>query len=146
MNILDMIKRDHKTVSFLFNRLAESPDLAAKKKSELFEVLKEELEVHSDLEESVFYPAIKEEAPDLIGEALKEHAVVADLLRELEAEPVNSPQWEDKLHDLAKQVEHHVQEEESEFFTRAREYMDVQELDELGKTAQRHREELFALK
>jgi hemerythrin superfamily protein len=146
MSILDMIERDHKTVSFLFTRLSETNNRAAKKRAELFEVLKEELEIHTHMEEAVFYPALKEDATELIQESLSQHAIVEDLLRELEVQPKNSTEWMYKLAELRINVEHHIQEEEQVIFQLARKIMDENELDQLGKAAQVDRAELFALK
>jgi hemerythrin superfamily protein len=146
MSILDMIKKDHKTVSFLFTRLSETSNRAARKRSELFDVLKEELEIHTHMEEAVFYPALKDEAADLIQESLKEHSIVEDLLRQLEVQPKNSTKWMYKLAELRINVQHHIHEEEQEIFPLAREIMDENELEKLGRTAQKDRAELFALK
>lgn len=146
MSILDIIEKDHKTVSFLFSRLCETNNRAAKKRSELFDVLKEELEIHTHMEEAVFYPALKEDAADLIQESLKEHSIVEDLLRELEVQPKNSMEWMYKLAELRINVEHHIHEEEEEIFQLARKILDENELDQLGRAAQVDRAELFALK
>jgi hemerythrin superfamily protein len=146
MSILDIIKKDHKTVSFLFTRLSETNNRAAKKRSELFDVLKEELEIHTHMEEAVFYPALKEDAADLIQESLREHSIVEDLLRELEIRPKNTSEWMYKLAELRINVEHHINEEEQEIFQLARKILDENELDQLGKAAQVDRAELFALK
>jgi hemerythrin superfamily protein len=146
MSILDIIEKDHKTVSFLFRRLSETDNRAAKKRSELFDVLKEELEIHTHMEEAVFYPALKNDAADFVEESLKEHSKVEDLLRELEVQPKNSTEWMYKLAELKINVEHHIHEEEQQMFQLARKIMDENELDQLGRAAQVDRAELFALK
>ncbi|MCI0606571.1 hemerythrin domain-containing protein [bacterium] len=112
----------------------------------MFDVLKDELEIHTHMEEAVFYPALKDDAADLIQESLKEHSIVEDLLRELEVQPKNSTEWMYKLAELRIKVEHHIHEEEQEVFPLARRVMDENELDGLGRAAQLDRSELFALK
>jgi len=96
--------------------------------------LKAELDVHAQIEETIFYPALKEadETHDIILEGYEEHKVVKTLLAELDALPKDQEEWGAKLKVLQENVEHHVEEEEGEMFTNARKVLSKDQAEELG--------------
>ncbi len=53
MNAIELLKQDHNKVSLLFQKVKGSEDSEHR---ELFEKIKEELEVHTHIEETIFYP------------------------------------------------------------------------------------------
>jgi hemerythrin superfamily protein len=134
MNAFQLLKEDHQKVSGIFQQLEPTTERAEKTRTELFARLKEELDVHAQIEEAVFYPAIKQaaETREIVLEGFEEHHVIKMLLKELEAMPVDTEEWAAKLKVLQENVEHHVEEEEGEMFQKARQVLDEDEINRLG--------------
>ncbi|HZG53587.1 MAG TPA: hemerythrin domain-containing protein [Pyrinomonadaceae bacterium] len=132
MDAFELLKNDHAKVSALFERIEPATD--ATTRQQLFTQLKQELDVHAHIEETILYPALKQaaETRDITEEAYEEHQEVKDLLAELEATPADSEEWSDMLLELRENVEHHVEEEEGEMFTKAREVLSAQQINEIG--------------
>src|ERR1044072_1843100 len=84
MNVFELLKEDHKKVSQIFEKLEPTTEQAVKTRSELFAKLKNELEIHTRIEEEIFYPVLKEAAETraITLEAYEEHEVVKELLKE----------------------------------------------------------------
>ncbi len=59
MNAFELLKHDHKTVAGIFEKLEPTTERAVKTRHELFAQLKEELEIHAHIEETIFYPVLK---------------------------------------------------------------------------------------
>jgi hypothetical protein len=134
MNAFQLLKEDHKKVSAIFQQLEPTTERAVKTRSELFEELKRNLEIHAHIEETIFYPSIKREAEtrEIVLEGFEEHHVIKVLLQELEGMPVDTEQWAAKLKVLQENVEHHVEEEEGEMFQKARDVLSEGQIDQLG--------------
>ncbi|HVO95460.1 MAG TPA: hemerythrin domain-containing protein [Terriglobales bacterium] len=133
MDALELLKSDHKTVKDLFKKIEGSKD--AKQQKELFEEIKTELETHTHIEETVFYPAVgeKEELKDMVLESVEEHKQVKTLLREMENLTADSEKFEPKLKVLIENVEHHAEEEEEgKMFPKIRKLMNAKTLERLG--------------
>src|SRR6476619_7517121 len=121
MDALELLKTDHKNVKELFKKAEASKK--PKQQKQLFEQIKAELETHTHIEETVFYPAIakKEDLKDMVAESLEEHKQVKTLLREMESLTSDSEKFEPKLKVLMENVEHHaVEEEEGKMFPKIR--------------------------
>jgi iron-sulfur cluster repair protein YtfE (RIC family) len=134
MNAFELLKQDHKKVSGIFENLEPTTERGVKTREELFAQLKQELDIHARIEEEIFYPAIKEakETRDITLEAYEEHNVVKQLLAEMDELPKSDETWGAKLKVLKENVEHHVEEEETEMFPSAREVLSKEQIEELG--------------
>ena len=143
MDAITLLKADHEKVSGIFEKLEETTERAEKTREELFTKLKQELDVHSHIEETIFYPVLKksEETRDITMEGIQEHHVVKVLLRELDAMGVTSETWTAKLKVLKENVEHHVEEEEEDMFKKAREVLSKEQLEELGALMEREKQQ-----
>jgi hemerythrin-like domain-containing protein len=132
MDAFELLKNDHAKVSSLFDRIEPATD--ATTRQQLFAQLKQELDIHSHIEETILYPALKTaaETRDITEEAYEEHQEVKDLLAELEATPADSDDWGDLITELRENVEHHVEEEENEMFPKARTVLSEQQITEIG--------------
>lgn len=130
-----LLKKDHETVAGIFKKLEPTTERAVKTREDLFADLKAELDVHAHIEEVILYPALKKiaETRDITFEGLQEHHVIKLLLRELDAMKVDSEEWTAKLKVLKENVEHHVEEEESDMFKHAREELSKEEIEKLGE-------------
>src|SRR5215216_3496826 len=132
MDPFELLKTDHRKVEQLFTELESA---SGKGKLQVFEQIKTELELHTHIEEKIFYPALEEpeETHDLALEAYEEHAVVKDLLKQLGRAKTADDEWEAQAKVLQENVEHHVQEEENELFEKAESALGEEELEELGE-------------
>ena len=137
MNAFDLLMMDHQKVSGLFDRLEMNDGGVAGSREQLFQQLRNELNVHAHVEETIFYPALKEHAEtrDIATHAYSEHNEVKQMLDELQAGLGGNDDgaWGMKLTKLRQSVEHHVREEEGEMFTRARAALDEEQLAQLGR-------------
>jgi hemerythrin superfamily protein len=133
MDALELLKQDHDKVRELFREVEEAED--PKKRKQLFDQIDTELEVHTHIEETVFYPAMEQhdELKDMVAEAREEHEEVKTLLEELEELGPDDEEFDSKLHLLIESVEHHAEEEEEEMFPKVRESCDERTLTQLGK-------------
>jgi hemerythrin-like domain-containing protein len=102
------------------------------------------LTVHAQMEEALFYPALrragKQKERDSVLEAAEEHGVVKDLIAKIQALPPRDETLKAKLTVLKESVEHHVREEESEIFAEARSVLGRERLAELGAEMLRFKE------
>jgi len=147
MDAITLLKTDHEKVSGIFEKLEETTERAEKTREELFTKLKQELDVHAHIEETIFYPVLKksEETRDITMEGIQEHHVVKVLLGELDAMGVGSETWTAKLKVLKENVEHHVEEEEGDMFKKAREVLSKEQLEELGALMEQEKQQQKAL-
>src|SRR5215216_6470891 len=132
MDPFELLKADHRKVEQLFTELESA---TGKKKLDVFAQIRMELELHAQIEEKIFYPALEEpkETHELALEAYEEHAVVKDLLKQLGRARSADEEWEAQAKVLQENVEHHVQEEENELFEKAESALEEEELEQLGE-------------
>jgi hemerythrin-like domain-containing protein len=146
MDIFAALKKDHAKVKGLFEELEATTERGVKKREELFEKINEELTLHTELEEKLFYPRLRgeKETHELTVEALEEHGLVKRLLKELEAAPKGTEEWAAKAKVMMENVRHHIKEEESQLFKQAREVIGSQEAKELAERAEEFKSEVNA--
>lgn len=122
------LQKDHRRVEQLMERALSDPTA--------FEELRNELTVHAQLEEEIFYPAVREamaaDERDMIDDALADHADVKQMLSELAALSGSEEEYRAALEELQDSVTQHVEEEEDEMFAMARSVMDAAALADLG--------------
>ena len=132
MDPFELLKKDHEAVAELFKRIDSA---SGKAKLGVFKQIKSELDLHTHIEEAIFYPALEKanETRALTLEAYEEHKVVKDLLGELDAAKGVTDEWVAKLTVLKENVEHHVDEEENELFDKASDVLTGEEAESLGE-------------
>ena len=134
MNALELLKEDHDKVDRLFQKVKATPDADHR---DLFEQIAAELDVHTHIEETLFYPKLKEEGDDelkdIVLEGIEEHRQAKMFLKELASLTEDSEKFEPKLKVLMEDIEHHVQEEEGEMFPMIQEQFDEYALQMLGE-------------
>jgi hemerythrin superfamily protein len=150
MNAIELLKADHEKVRGLFEELTNTTSRAEKTRVQLLEKIRLELDVHTTIEEEIFYPAFREAAEnsedkEMIFEALEEHRAAGELVMPdlLETE-VGTEQFGGRAKVLKDLVEHHAEEEEKEMFKRARALFDRDQLAELGERMAARKQELMA--
>ncbi len=141
MNALDILKKDHDKVKELFSEY-DTLSGDGPKRSEVARTALRELELHSRVEEDVFYPAMRartgRDGKDLVKNSLNEHHEMDDLIRELKNIDPSDPDFDDKFQELMENAEEHFEEEEMEMFPKAQ--ILGKELDRLGTEIQEEKE------
>lgn len=137
-----LLKADHELVSELFDEYEVSRSSAKKKK--IVSQICDELTMHAQVEEEIFYPAVKRALKDheLIPEAQVEHATLKDLIAQVEGKEPDGEMFDAKIKVMREYVKHHVKEEQNEIFPKAK----STDLDmmELGAKLSERKEELRA--
>ena len=143
MDAITLLKRDHDKVKSILSELEPTTERATKTRTELFAKLKMELTVHEIIEEEIFYPTLKQhpKAKEIVLEGYEEHGVVDTIMGELEALSVDDETWGPKCKVMIENIEHHIEEEEGEMFSKARQVLDNTELEELGKAMEARKAE-----
>jgi hemerythrin-like domain-containing protein len=133
MNAIELLKEDHDKVDKLFQQVKATEE---SEHSAIFEKINKELEVHTHIEETIFYPRMLEEGDEelqsIVKEGIEEHRQAKMFLRELSALAEDSEKFEPKLKVLMEDIEHHVQEEEGDMFKMIEKQFDAAVLKELG--------------
>jgi len=142
MNALELLKKDHDRVKELFAQY----DADTGRRQEIAENVFRELELHSRVEEDIFYPAVRKhsdkQGKELVKESLEEHRQVEDLIGELRAMDPGDPDFDDRFEELMDNVEHHIEEEETELFPKAKAL--GEELDQLAQQMEQEKETVRA--
>lgn len=115
-----LLRADHKLVSDLFAEYEKARSV--NKKKQLVAQICTELTVHAQVEEEIFYPAVKLALKDkeLVPEATVEHATLKDLIAQVEGIEPDGEMYDAKIKVLAEYVKHHVKEEQNEMFPQAK--------------------------
>jgi hemerythrin-like domain-containing protein len=102
------------------------------------------LTVHAEIEEEIFYPAMRDSVDDelTLDEAEVEHASAKELIEQLEGMDPGDALYDAKVIVLGEYVDHHVQEEENEIFPQA-EKSGI-DLDDLGAELASRKRELMS--
>ncbi|WP_339450356.1 hemerythrin domain-containing protein [Pseudomonas sp. EA_5y_Pfl2_R50] len=138
MNAIDLLKADHEKVKGILSQLSESTDRALKKRVDLLDKLEMEITIHTQLEEQILYPAFKEaggkEQDEMYYEAKEEHRTVDSLvLPDLKGTDPSTPEFAGRVKVVKELLEHHIEEEETEMFPKAKKLLGKAKLDELGE-------------
>ncbi len=142
-SITDMIRFDHSHVLVTFHQYTSTSRPSVKKA--LAETICDALEIHATLEEEIFYPAFRSvDASDpVILKAEPEHMEMKRLIAELRACDSTSARHDQLIHELMRDVMHHVADEETVLLPQAERAMTATRLDELGAQMTRRRLELL---
>jgi hemerythrin superfamily protein len=121
---ITLLSADHAKVKKLFKEFQDlkEEDGSAEDKSALVTQICSELKVHAEIEEEIFYPAVRKaiDDGDLMDEALVEHAGAKELIAQLEDMSPDDELYDAKVTVLGEQIQHHVKEEEGEMFPKAK--------------------------
>ena len=122
----DLLDADHRAVKKMFKEYEELTNsrgrTAAQKKMDLARQICHELTVHAQIEEEIFYPALRAvlKDTDLLAEAEVEHQTAKDLIAQIQEMPEANEMFDAKVTVLGEYVDHHVKEERGEIFPKAR--------------------------
>ena len=130
-----MLKNDHKEIRKVFRDFQKAGDNATATKGKLVKKMIELLTVHTYIENEVMYPRVRELLPELeddVLESYEEHHVADLLVMELVGMTPDHERFDAKTTVLIENVDHHIDEEEKEWFPKVREGLGRKALQELG--------------
>ncbi len=130
-----LLKNDHKEIRKAFNDFKKAGEKAYKTKGKLVDKIIELLTVHTYIENEVMYPRVRELLPEVeddVLESYEEHHVADLLVVELASMEPEDERFTAKTTVLIENVEHHIEEEEQEWFPQVREGLGRKVLQELG--------------
>src|SRR3990172_5692257 len=139
-----MLRKDHRKVKELFRKFESTEDTQEKKAIADTTIL--ELDIHARLEEEIYYPAVRKMSDDIdeiMNEAEEEHHVVEELMKELLQMKPDDPMFSAKFTVMSENVEHHIEEEESEMLPKAAE-LGRGTMEDLGRRMEQRRQELMS--
>jgi hemerythrin superfamily protein len=140
-DISALLKQDHKDVKGMFQDFAGLGERAVARRRDLGTKICAALATHSKIEKQILYPAFKDRAEghdelQQVLEAFEEHAIVDELVEQIQGMAPADETYEAKVMTLFDLVDHHVKEEEGEFFPTTRELFEKNELVEMAGQAQ----------
>ena len=143
-----MLAQDHKRVQKLFKDFEKVDRADEEALRDVVETACLELQIHSMLEEEIFYPAVRgqaqgEEQDDLLNASEVEHEAVEDLIARLHDLEADDPMYYAYFSVLVDFAKHHIRREEQSLFPLVEKMTDL-DLDQLGEDMRVRREELFA--
>lgn len=148
MDALKLLTADHNRVRGLFSRFHSAEESGdTQTMVSLFQEIDHELEVHTDIEETVFYPwahGLSEEIAEVVDEGIEEHHVAKVLQGEIRELSPDDDAWAAKVNVLIENVEHHAEEEEQEMFPSISSASDGQTLQDLAERLEARKRELGA--
>jgi hemerythrin superfamily protein len=137
MDGMTLLIADHNRVRGVFARFQEAEKSGeVAEMGELVRTIDEELTVHTDIEEKVFYPwahRLSRDIAEVVDEGIEEHHVVKTLLDEIRDLEPGDAQWVAKVTVVIENVEHHAEEEEAELFPQVRGATDADAREQLGR-------------
>jgi hemerythrin superfamily protein len=145
---IDLLSQDHKRIQKLLKDFEKADRDDADAARELVETACLELQIHSMLEEEIFYPAVRAQSDerqqeDMLNRAEVEHESIDELIAKLHALQPDDPMYHAYFSVLADYVKHHIRYEEQTLFPAAQ-GMSALDMNELGESMRMRREELFA--
>jgi len=136
MNALILLRNDHRRVDRLVAEHKQASGNARRQKA-IFDEIHRELDVHAQMEETVFYPAMEGglavPVREQMEEARAEHEEVKALLKQLVGLAPEDAGYAVAFTNLVETVRRHVAEEEGAIFAAAREFLGLPRLEELGR-------------
>jgi hemerythrin superfamily protein len=121
INAIALLKTDHRKVKNLFARYESAGNFSTK--HVIAEQVLTALELHTQLEEHVFYPAYEamtgKQGTQIVADSRLAHEHVRELMSELQGIDLDEAAFEGKFHDLMGIVREHVAEEENAMFPEA---------------------------
>jgi hemerythrin-like domain-containing protein len=137
MKATDFLRKQHREVESLLKEVLHSH--SSRERRELVREIGVRLDLHTKLEEELFYPAFRAaagnpKAEEMVLEAYEEHHVVDLVIRDIATvQDVSTPSFDAKMTVLKELIEHHVEGEETEMFPSAEKKLGAERLRALGE-------------
>ena len=141
--ITGMIRMDHSHVMVTFHKY--TVDAAAGRKKAIVNTVCLALEIHAQLEEEIFYPAMREVdgGSEVLGKSRPEHDEMRRLIAKLRSMDPLDAGYDDTFFELLRDVIHHVADEETVLLPAAERLLEDR-LSDLGAQMTRRRLQLVA--
>ena len=141
LDAIHLLKEDHAKVKGLFEDFENTED--QKEQQDIAGKVIQELTIHAEIEEEIFYPAVREaiEESDIMDEAEEEHHVAKVLMEELKHMDSSNEHFAAKFTVLAENVRHHIKEEEGDMLPKAKK-ADL-DMEQLGQQMMERKQELM---
>lgn len=140
---IDILTADHKKVSKIFAQYEKVKDDDHARKQELATMACTELTIHAQIEEELFYPALRDvlAEEDLVDEAEVEHGSIKKLIAVLESSTPEDRLYDANMKVLSEYVKHHVEEEQDAIFPKAKRAKEL-DLVAMGEEIRRRKVQL----
>ncbi|MDG4949693.1 hemerythrin domain-containing protein [Weeksellaceae bacterium KMM 9724] len=134
MKIYKAIKDDHDIQRDLIEKISKTSG-DSEERNQLWKELKKELEVHAVAEERYFYAPLidTDEMQEDARHGIAEHHEMDELIKELDQTDMSSPHWKATMDKLGETVLHHLEDEEEEFFEKAKDIYSQKDAETLAK-------------
>ena len=136
MKVTVFLRNEHENLKSLFNKYKKPGNRNLNGRNELFNDIRREILVHSQMEIEIFYPALggtsSTTASDLVSAAVAEHRAIEKLLQELNGMNPSDRNFEVKMDQIMDEMIRHIEKEEEEIFDEARKNLPEYRLEELG--------------
>jgi hemerythrin-like domain-containing protein len=142
VDAIEILTEDHKKVQKIFKEFEKNKeDAGEEEKAEMVRTVCQELTIHAQIEEEIFYPALRKVIEeDLLDEAEVEHGSAKQMIAELEKMEPGDDLYDAKFTVLGEYVNHHIKEEQKEIFPQAKKAK--LDLEQLGKKLMRRKQAL----
>jgi len=154
-SLLDLLKSDHRKLENLYTQLRKERDLTNVDEAiceNLFLQLRAMVISHAKAEEMAMYSLFSdadEKAEKILKdhslEGYEEHELVDHLLSDMEDLEVEDDQWRAKLTVMTELLDHHIKEEEREFFPEVKKVLEQEELEDLGALYVQQQREIYKI-
>jgi hemerythrin superfamily protein len=149
MKVTVYLRKDHEALRSLFAKYKKTASRSQNGKREVFEEIRREVTLHSQMETEIFYPALENtpstRAKELVAAAVKDHGTMDSLFEELDSMNGQDRRFDAKVSELFDVIEAHIGKEEEEIFDEARKNLPEYRLEELGLEMQDRRRMLTQL-
>jgi hypothetical protein len=132
INAIQLLRQQHRELEALFAELETTDPKLLKKREDLVKQLVISLEAHTWIEEKILYPAGLEVDPAMTFEAFEEHSLIQFMLHKIVETEADDETFLPRVKVLKEIVEHHVREEEEEYFTRLQDKLSPRRLADIG--------------
>ena len=136
----EVLTAHHDVLRGLLRQLAETADDQTADRGRLREELLRELEVHTQIEDELFYPAVRDVSP-LLAVAHAEHRQIDDQLATVMRTALDDPEFTTEVRMLESTLRHHTFEEEERMFPQSH-ALGEERLEQLGRQLQERQREL----
>ncbi|MFZ5509423.1 MAG: hemerythrin domain-containing protein [Pseudomonadota bacterium] len=139
---LTLLGADHAIVLELFEEFQSALEEGADTVGELAEQICRELEMHSEIEEDIFYPALAgaEALRPLVEEAMLAHGELRASIQHARSLHADDPEFGSTMLEMIEQAERHINEEENMIFPEVVRHLEEQLTDLGGRMDERKRE------
>ncbi len=141
MNAIDLLEQQHREAQDLLQKIQQGGAGRARTFGELADALA----IHGEIEEKIFYPAVKAKpTEEVLEHSLEEHQEMKQILTDMLDLKPNDKEFADKCKELEQVVLDHVEDERTQLFPKVQKLMDAQELQRLGNDMQQMTADLKA--